>query len=275
MRTHSFGRTVLTIAPLALLVSCGGPPRSTASKSAAAYDQDPAQGQRGHEHGGHGVAPRTASTPAAPAAHDGHGVAPPQPAPEGHVHGTAHSAAAHRSSGPVRSEARAGRHHAHTTGDGHQAHTAAAATAPATGHAHHEMRSGAEPASEVPHAGHTHTTAQPPAVSGASPAGAPAGHGGHGAVASRGVRSTPARPAAVLQPDALDAPAQTSVEDAARAAAMAEQMAGGAHHMSHGSYTHVDAGRVPATSPVHRESSASSPSSHSGHGEAPRPKENQ
>ena len=74
----------------------------------------------------------------------------------------------------------------------------------------------------------------------------------------------------VLQPDALDAAAPTSVEDAARAAAMAEQMAAHAHHMNHGSYSHVDAGRVPATSPVPRQSPAPPPApAHGEHGVAP------
>jgi hypothetical protein len=60
-----------------------------------------------------------------------------------------------------------------------------------------------------------------------------------------------------LQADPLDAPAASSIEEAARAQEMAEEMSGGgSHHMSHGSYSHVDAGRVPATSPVQRPSSA-------------------
>jgi hypothetical protein len=69
---------------------------------------------------------------------------------------------------------------------------------------------------------------------------------------------TPAgQPAATLKPDALDAPAATSVADAQRSAEMAEEMAGassagstGGHeghggHGGHGggTYVHVDAGR--------------------------------
>ena len=49
--------------------------------------------------------------------------------------------------------------------------------------------------------------------------------------------------AATLQPDALDQPPPTSVADAARSAAMAAEMSGGGHGMSHGTYQHVDAGR--------------------------------
>ena len=55
-------------------------------------------------------------------------------------------------------------------------------------------------------------------------------------------------PTATLRPDALDAPAGTSVRDAQRAA----ELAASGHVMSHGTYRQVDAGRddVPATSPV-------------------------
>ena len=53
------------------------------------------------------------------------------------------------------------------------------------------------------------------------------------------------QPIATLQPDALDTPAPTSVEEAAKAARLVE----GAHHMSHGTYSHVDAGREVAPSP--------------------------
>ena len=106
-----------------------------------------------------------------------------------------------------------------------------------------------------------------------TPASEHAGHAGHGSEPKAAGDSTPGTPAAVLRPDALDAPAPTSVDDAARAAAMAEQMAGAHHHMSHAPYSHVDAGRVPATSPVQRDSSAPPPASpHHEHGKAPSPR---
>src|SRR5689334_6403748 len=64
------------------------------------------------------------------------------------------------------------------------------------------------------------------------------------------------QPAATLKPDALDAPAATSVADARRSAEMAEEMKGGGHeehggqggHGEHGGgmYVHVDAGRAAA-----------------------------
>lgn len=67
----------------------------------------------------------------------------------------------------------------------------------------------------------------------------------------------PQRPAGILQPDPLDAPAATSVIDAQRSAEMARGMGGGdldfgehGEHGGHGghgagTYRHVDAGRGP------------------------------
>ena len=60
----------------------------------------------------------------------------------------------------------------------------------------------------------------------------------------------PGQPAATLRPDALDAPAATSVADAQRSAEMAEEMSGGGGHGGHGghgvgTYRQVDAGRGP------------------------------
>ena len=51
------------------------------------------------------------------------------------------------------------------------------------------------------------------------------------------------QPAATLQPDALDQAPSTSIADAARSAAMAAEMSGGSHAMSHDTYRQVDAGR--------------------------------
>jgi hypothetical protein len=62
-----------------------------------------------------------------------------------------------------------------------------------------------------------------PALLAASPAAAPA----------------QASPPAVLQPDALDAPAAVAAAEAARATRVLGEM----HHMDHGAYVHVDAGR--------------------------------
>ena len=51
------------------------------------------------------------------------------------------------------------------------------------------------------------------------------------------------QPAATLHPDPLDEALSTAIADAARSAAMAAEMSGGSHTMSHGTYRHVDAGR--------------------------------
>ena len=55
--------------------------------------------------------------------------------------------------------------------------------------------------------------------------------------------ATPGQPAATLRVDDIDRPAPSAVEEAARSAAMAAEMAGGGHGMSHGTYQHIDAGR--------------------------------
>jgi hypothetical protein len=62
--------------------------------------------------------------------------------------------------------------------------------------------------------------------------------------------ASPGQPAATLRPDPVDQPAPTSVADAGRSAAMAAEMSGGGHGMSHGTYQHLDAGRdIEAPSP--------------------------
>jgi len=55
----------------------------------------------------------------------------------------------------------------------------------------------------------------------------------------------PGQPAATLEPDPLDAPAETSEMDAKRSAELAAQMGAGEHGMQHGvgSYRQFDAGR--------------------------------
>lgn len=97
----------------------------------------------------------------------------------------------------------------------------------------------------------------------------------------------PGQPARTLRPDALDAPAATSVLDAQRSAEMAAEMTGGGHgdhgghggHGGHGTgpYSHVDAGRGPgaqegsekhtpgAEPHQHDHGSAPPPSGHEGH----------
>ncbi len=57
------------------------------------------------------------------------------------------------------------------------------------------------------------------------------------------VSAQPGQPAATLRIGDLDVPAPTSVRDAARSAAMAQEMAGGHGGMTHGTYSQTDAGR--------------------------------
>ena len=68
--------------------------------------------------------------------------------------------------------------------------------------------------------------------------------------------------AATLRPDPLDMPEPTALREAARAAEIAQQMAGGGHGMSHGTYRQIDAGR---------EDIAPAPSGHEGHQMTPAP----
>jgi hypothetical protein len=59
----------------------------------------------------------------------------------------------------------------------------------------------------------------------------------------------PGQTAATLQPNELDRPPTTSLREAARAAAMAEEMAAGGHGMVHGTYRQIDAGSDDVTPP--------------------------
>ena len=67
-------------------------------------------------------------------------------------------------------------------------------------------------------------------------------------VADKSAAPTAGKPAAILSPDPLDAPAATAVEDAQRSKQMNEAMASGdGMTMSHGNYVQKDAGRLQAT----------------------------
>jgi hypothetical protein len=74
----------------------------------------------------------------------------------------------------------------------------------------------------------------------------------------------PGQPAATLDPGTLDGPAETSVRESDRAAALATAMSG--HAMSHGTYSQTDAGRDDARAPV-----PSTPDPHAGHAMPPSP----
>jgi hypothetical protein len=79
------------------------------------------------------------------------------------------------------------------------------------------------------------------------------------------VSAQPGQPEATLRPGDLDRPAPTSLRDAARAAAMTQEMAGVHRGMVHGTYSQTDAGRdeVPVTSPKGKDRGGSaSPQGH-------------
>jgi hypothetical protein len=220
----------------AALLGCGGEP-SVASKSAEAFREAQKKGETpggdGHGHG-HGAMTPGGTHSAPEATHAGHG--------EEHSDAQDHGAA----------EAPAG-------GGGHEGHgQEAPAGGPAPGHAEHGAQHGAHGATGAEphggdHAGHGTAPPQTPS-SGAQAHDEHAGHAPSGgempfvATAPAPVVVPPEQPAKTLQPDALDAPAATSVVDAQRSAEMARGMAGG--HGGHGGhgvgrYRHVDAGRGP------------------------------
>jgi hypothetical protein len=74
--------------------------------------------------------------------------------------------------------------------------------------------------------------------------------------------ASPEQLAAILRPDALDVPEPTALREAARAAEIAQQMAGSGHGVSHGTYRQIDAGR---------EDVKATPSGHEGHQMTPAP----
>lgn len=215
---------------LAALLGCGDEPsvggKSAASREAQKKDETSAGAGHVHEHG--------AAT---------HG----EEHPAGHDHGAMEAPAAgggHEGHGQGARPA-AGGHEGHAAMD-HGAHSAAPSR-PAPG-----RREGAGHAGE--HAGHGTTAPQAPATGTQPPAAGHEGHAGHAPAAGAMPSAPPApapvavppeQPAKTLRPDALDAPAATSVLDAQRSAEMAGEMAGG--HGGHGSttYRHVDAGRGP------------------------------
>jgi len=215
-----------------VLVACGGH-ETTASRSAAAYDEAQRKGtpvEKSAAHGGH-AAPATekqASTSAADP-HAEHRVSAPStnsnPAGMHHVH----AASKHPPTAGMDHSRMAGEDHGQKAGSGsHEQH------APA-GVGHPELPGHSNPA-DADHAAMGHGAPMPPPVPEPSAASA-----------------QPGQPAATLRADEIDAPAETSLRDAERAAAMSKEMAG-RHGMEHGTpYRQLDAGRDSA-SPTPRPS---------------------
>lgn len=223
-------RIILVLTIAFLLAGCREK-KSMASRSAAAFREAQKQGQTftGAEHG-HGAVSPAESPHAAEVDH----------AAMGHTTAESPDHAAMGHAGEMAGVDHARMGHAAATGPpAHPGHAAAPvqhaghamtpqAQQPQPGHAGHVTTSQpqAQPAPTDAHAGHTMTTqpAAPPALS---------------AQAVRGQAGS------TLQTDPLDAPAATSVSDANRARAMADEMATGGHAM-HGTtrYQQVDAGRA-------------------------------
>lgn len=187
---------------LAALIGCGKK-ESVASKSAAAFQEARKRGET-FEGEGH--------------SHGGHVAMAPGGGP----------------SEPMQHEAATGEEH-------HAGHAAAGGGSPADhsamGHGAGQHAGHGSPAGDRPAAaGHDHGAMQPDAP-GQSHAGHSASGGG---TPSAPMAEIPTRPADILQPDPLDAPASTSVVDAQRSAEMNQAMSGG-----HGAdtYRHADAGR--------------------------------
>lgn len=195
---------------LSLLAGCRRSP-STASRSAAAYDEAQRQGTPvggGGPHGDHGPSP---------AADDSGGraaVGSTDPA-----HGE-HATTARTETGGHADMNHAAMGHAASPGS---ARPTSGTTAPVD---HAAMGHGAPAAVDHSAMGHSQSPMPPPSPEPAS------------------ATAAPGQPAATLRGDGLDGPAATSVQEAARAAAMAAA----GHTMSHGTYRQMDAGR-PSPSP--------------------------
>lgn len=207
MRTRRASTRTLAggVLPLvAMIAGCGGK-ETTASRSAAAYDE----AQR------KGVAVGGAA----------HGA---QPSPE--TTATAMPGVDHSATGAKAHDPHAGMDHSGMAG----------------------MQARSQPRTD-PHAGmdHSKMSGMKPSVGGMDQS--KASHGMPNPPPSpepESASARPGQPAATLHPDPVDQPAPTSVAEAARSAAIAAQMAGGGHAMSHGAYRHLDAGRdVLAPSP--------------------------
>lgn len=265
------------LAAAALAPGCGGD-QTTASKSAAAFDEAQRKGAApsgGEAHGQHGAAEDTKAGSAArhdaPAPHTGHDTqgGPQAPRKASDMAGMDHAnmpgmAGAHASrpgTGSARAQPHAGHANAPTAGTDHS-------NMPGMAGAH-----GVRPGSTAAGA-----TRQPP---GAQGTGASAGmdhanmpgmdHSRMAQAPGGAAPPVPERPAAAaspeqlvatLRPDPLDVPEPTSLREAARAAEIAQQMAGGGHGMSHGTYRQIDAGR---------EEVRPKPSGHEGHQMTPAP----
>ena len=268
MRTQTSSVIAAVLPPVILLAAvCRGTNESTASKSAAAFDAEqrkgaapiPADARAGdaHEHGG-GGGPRESARTMDHGAHTaggGTGTRTDHSGMQGMDHSRMPGTATPSRNAPG-STPRAGMDHAamgHGTGSSksgadHASTAGSGTTTPSSSTSAHPAQTAGED--------HSHLTM-------ALPQRAP--------IPERAAAvAAPGQPAETLKPDAIDAPAPTSVRDAARSAEMAQSMADGDHGMAHGTYRQIDAGRDEgATHAGHRKSSAARPTPTP----TPRPKE--
>jgi uncharacterized protein involved in copper resistance len=281
MRRGTYLALLAVLPSVAFAAGCGGD-QTTASKSAAAFDEAQRKGaipSGGEAHGHHGAAEATKGGSAAgqdkPPQHAGHDAGGSAAGPGGAATGMDHSAMRgmeHSATTGAGRSVSAGMDHSRMSGmdHGNMARFGTASTrrqaprsqanAPAAGMNHSRMdhsnmpgmagaqrpRSASTPAGTPgqPRAPQAH--ANMPGMDRSKMAQAPVG----------AAPPVPERPAAVaspdqlvatLRPDPLDVPEPTAIREAARSAEMAQRMAGGGHGMSHGTYRQIDAGRDEVT----------------------------
>jgi hypothetical protein len=231
------------------VAGCGGS-KSTASQSAAAYDAARAKGETASPAAPMDHASMGHTTPTSPGTRPGQGSGmagmdhSSMAMPSGQRPSPGRGMAMDHSRMPGMSHGRAARMQHGSSAMDHS-RPAQPAASPTMGHTDHSAMAGRPGAGAMAGMDHPHTTgtSNMPATQ----------HGTmqHGAMTSP-LLEPPARtaadaaPARTLQPDPLDRPAPTALEDATRAAALATEMAGG-HAMSHGTYRQIDAGRDSGT----------------------------
>ncbi len=232
---------------LVSLIGCGRE-ESVASKSAAAFREAQKRGEafggQGHGHGAATPGGGEDTPEGMPAEHAPAGEE--APAGEAMRHGGAHGGMAHPGATPgAPGKERHGGHAAMEHGTMEHGQRPAAPSGPApeqhAGHGGHRAVPREAPPAATPPAGHAGHASSPAGVQPAPSAPAPAA-------------VPPGQPAATLRPDPLDAPAASSVADAQRAAALAQEMAGDGHggHGA-GTYRQIDAGRASGAQPESQE----------------------
>jgi hypothetical protein len=232
--------TILTTSlAVALIVSAifgGGARRTVASRSAEAFREALRKGEPvtpgSHGHGA--LSPAAAGQPAH-AEHGGADMKKHEHAEQGSSGMTGHGVAP---SGP--------------SGDSHAAHRMSAQA----GRSGRAGRAGHAQEATEDHAGMQHGRSAAPNTSPEATAGAALVP----PPSLKALEASPGQPALTLQPDPLDQPPDTSIEEAKRAAEMAQEMTGGhgMQRMQHGmtSYRQLDAGRDSVTTGQGEESVA-------------------